>query len=166
MKKDRSNPGLEAITARLDEIHMSSADRLNARAALAQADALAVFILGAYLLCLLLFWLVVPIFYALWRWIDTRLTEYELTSQRLVFRSGVFNRKTEEIELYRVRDSSLDEPLLLRLFGTGNIVLYATDSSAATFVLRAVKAAADVRQKLRAAVEAARDQKRVRSIEA
>jgi len=85
---------------------------------------------------------------------------------RLVFRSGVFNRKTEEIELYRVRDSSLDEPLLLRLFGTGNIVLYATDSSAATFVLRAVKAAADVRQKLRAAVEAARDQKRVRSIEA
>jgi hypothetical protein len=47
MKKDRSNPGLEAITARLDEIHMSSADRLNARAALAQADALAVFILGA-----------------------------------------------------------------------------------------------------------------------
>ena len=122
--------------------------------------------LGAYLLCLLLFWLVVPIFYALWRWIDTRLTEYELTSQRLVFRSGVFNRKTEEIELYRVRDSSLDEPLLLRLFGTGNIVLYATDSSAATFALRAVKAAADVRQKLRAAVEAARDRKRVRSIEA
>jgi len=122
--------------------------------------------LGTYFVCLLLCWLVVPIFYALWRWIDTRLTEYELTSQRLVFRSGVFNRKTEEIELYRVRDSSLDEPLLLRLFGTGNIVLYATDSSAATFVLRAVKAAADVRQKLRAAVEAARDLKRVRSIEA
>ena len=122
--------------------------------------------LGAYLLCLLLFWLVVPIFYALWRWIDTRMTEYELTSQRLVLRSGVFNRKTEEIELYRVRDSSLDEPLFLRLFGTGNIVLYATDASAASFVLRAVKAAADVRQKLRAAVEAARDQKRVRSIEA
>ena len=122
--------------------------------------------LGAYLVCLLLCWLVVPVFYALWRWIDTHLTEYELTSQRLVFRSGVFNRKTEEIELYRVRDSSLDEPLFLRLFGTGNIVLYATDSSAATFVLRAVKAAADVRQKLRAAVEAARDQKRVRSIEA
>ena len=47
MKKDRSHPGLEAITARLDEIHMSSADRLNARAALAQADALADFILAA-----------------------------------------------------------------------------------------------------------------------
>jgi hypothetical protein len=46
MKRDRSNPGLEAIYARLDEIHMSPADRLNARAALAQADALADFFLG------------------------------------------------------------------------------------------------------------------------
>jgi len=122
--------------------------------------------LGTYFVCLLLCWLVVPIFYALWRWIDTRLTEYELTSQRLVFRSGVFNRKTEEVELYRVRDSSLEEPLFLRLFGAGNVVIFATDSSAPSVVLRAVKGAADVRQKLRAAVEMVREQKRVRSIEA
>lgn len=121
---------------------------------------------GTHLLCLLLFWLVVPVFYALWRWIDTRMTEYELTTQRLVLRSGVFNRKTEEIELYRVRDSSLDEPLLLRLFGAGNILLHAIDSSAPDIVLRGVRGAAEVRQKLRAAVEATRDQKRVRSIEA
>jgi len=46
MNQARSNPGLEALYARLDEIHMSPADRLNARAALAQADALADFILG------------------------------------------------------------------------------------------------------------------------
>lgn len=121
---------------------------------------------GAYLLCLVLCWLVVPIFYALWRWIETRLNEYELTSQRLAFRSGVFNRRTEEIELYRVRDTSLDEPLLLRLFGAGNVVVFASDSSTPTLVLRAVKDASDVRQKLRTAVEAVRDQKRVRSIEA
>jgi len=42
----RSNTGLEALYARLDEIHMSPADRLNARASLAQAEALADFILG------------------------------------------------------------------------------------------------------------------------
>lgn len=120
---------------------------------------------GAYLLCLVLCWLVVPIFYALWRWIETSLNEYELTSQRLAFHSGVFNRSTEEIELYRVRDTSLDEPLLLRLFGAGNVVVFATDSSTPTLVLRAVKGASEVRQKLRAAVEAVREQKRVRSLE-
>lgn len=121
--------------------------------------------LGVYVLCLLLCWLVLPVLYALWRWVDTRLTEYELTTQRLVFRRGVFNRKTEEVELYRVRDSSLDEPLFLRLFGVGNVVISATDASTPNFLLRAVKGAADVRQKLRAAVEAVREQKRVRSIE-
>ena len=47
MNRTERNPGLEAIYARLDEIHMSPADRLNARAALAQADALADFILRA-----------------------------------------------------------------------------------------------------------------------
>ena len=41
MDRSKRNPGLEAIYARLDEIHMSPADRQNARAALAQADALA-----------------------------------------------------------------------------------------------------------------------------
>ena len=42
MDHDRNTkPGLEALYARLDEIHMSPADRLNARAALAQADAMA-----------------------------------------------------------------------------------------------------------------------------
>ena len=121
--------------------------------------------LGAYVLCLLLCWLVLPVLYALWRWIETHLTEYELTSQRLVLRRGVFNRKTDEVELYRVRDSSLDEPLFLRLFGAGNVVISATDASTPILLLRAVKGAADVRQKLRAAVEAVREQKRVRSIE-
>ncbi|HZN87312.1 MAG TPA: hypothetical protein VFB53_11070 [Burkholderiales bacterium] len=47
MKHVRSNPGLAALYARLDEIRMSPADRLAARSALAQADALADFLLGA-----------------------------------------------------------------------------------------------------------------------
>jgi hypothetical protein len=47
MTKDRGNRSLEAIYARLEDIHMSAADRLNAKAALAQADALAGFLLGA-----------------------------------------------------------------------------------------------------------------------
>lgn len=40
MTKASSNTSLAAIYARLDEIRMTEADRLAARAALAQADAL------------------------------------------------------------------------------------------------------------------------------
>jgi hypothetical protein len=47
MSQKRSNPGLETLYARLDEIRMSSAERQQARIALAQADALVDFALDA-----------------------------------------------------------------------------------------------------------------------
>ena len=46
MNRKNRNPGLEALYARLDEIQMSTADRLAARHALAQADELVDLILG------------------------------------------------------------------------------------------------------------------------
>jgi hypothetical protein len=47
MKRTRANPGLSAIYARIDKVRMSPADRLNAKSALAQADALADALLAA-----------------------------------------------------------------------------------------------------------------------
>lgn len=45
MKRNRKDKGLETLYARLDEIRMSQADRQAARSALAQADAVAGFLL-------------------------------------------------------------------------------------------------------------------------
>ena len=47
MSTKRKDKRLEALYARLDEIRMSSADRQAARSALAQADAVAEFLLRA-----------------------------------------------------------------------------------------------------------------------
>ena len=47
MNRKRKDKGLEALYARLDEIRMSPADRQAARSALAQADAVADFLLRA-----------------------------------------------------------------------------------------------------------------------
>ena len=46
MSRKRKDRGLEALYARLDEIRMNPADRQAARSALAQADAVADFLLG------------------------------------------------------------------------------------------------------------------------
>jgi hypothetical protein len=46
MKHKKAKPGLEALYARIDAVKMSTADRQIAKASLAQADALADFILG------------------------------------------------------------------------------------------------------------------------
>ena len=71
-----------------------------------------------------------PLLYALagvflilpfWKWLVVRCTELTLTNQRLKVRTGVFSRQTNELELYRVKDTSLEEPFILRLVSLGNI---------------------------------------------
>jgi uncharacterized membrane protein YdbT with pleckstrin-like domain len=121
--------------------------------------------LGVFILCGLLFFLVVPIFYALWKWLVVRSTQYELTSERLKIRSGVINRNLDELELYRVRDYRLDQPLSLRVFSLGNIILTTSDKTTPVVVLRAIRNAEGVREELRTHVEACRATKRVREID-
>ena len=93
--------------------------------------------MGTFILMGLLFWLVIPVFVIAWKWLVTRNIRYELTSQRLRMRSGVFNKKLEEIELYRVRDYRLDQPFFLRLFSLGNIILESSDTTAPVFPIAA-----------------------------
>lgn len=108
--------------------------------------------------------LVIPLGGIVIRWIVTRTTVYELTSQRLRKTSGILNKKLDELELYRVKDSTLEQPLLLRMFGLGNITIMSSDVSLPVLQLSAVPGAYEAREKLRLAVEAERDRKRVRDI--
>ena len=75
------------------------------------------------------FFLVLPFFYALWKWIEVRSTKFTLTDQRLIVASGVFTKRTNETELYRVRDTAIEEPFFYRMFGVGNIIIYSTDEA-------------------------------------
>src|SRR5680860_1073919 len=94
--------------------------------------------LGTYILCVLFFWLIIPVFILLWKWLVVRNTQYELTTQRLRLRSGVLNKESSTLELYRVKDFTVEQPLFLRLFSVANIILETSDKSHPTVVLRAV----------------------------
>jgi uncharacterized membrane protein YdbT with pleckstrin-like domain len=118
--------------------------------------------LGWFLLCLL----VIPIPVAIWQWLETNSTVYTLTDQRLKFTRGVFNKVTEDLELYRVRDTKFQQGLFERLVGLGNIELYTTDETSPTIRLPFIAEAEAVREKIRALVEARRDAKRVRYLDA
>lgn len=116
---------------------------------------------GWFVACLL----IVPIPYAVWLYLQTRTTVYTLTTQRLTIRRGVFTRATEDLELYRVRDSRLEQTVLERLVGIGQVVLHTTDASTPLVQLRNIRDAPGVRERIRALVEARRDAKRVRAFE-
>ena len=121
--------------------------------------------LHIYLLCALFCWLIVPIIYAIVKWIQLRCRRYEITTQRVRIRQGVFSKRTDELELYRVKDSTVLEPFWQRLFGIGNIVITTNDATTPTVTLEALPNAAETREKLRAAIEECRDRKRVRVAE-
>ncbi len=105
---------------------------------------------------------VLPLLFALLRWVQTRCERYVLTNQRLLISRGLLSRSTEEVELYRVKDYSLVEPLAYRIFGLGNIRITTTDDSNAVVLIRAIRHAAGFRDLLRTHVELRRTAKRVR----
>lgn len=121
--------------------------------------------LGTFIIMGLLFWLVIPLFVILWRWLVVKCTKYELTTQRLRSRHGVFNKRTDEIELYRVRDYRYEEPLLLRMFSLGNIVIQTSDKSHPQFTLQAIRNGEELRNTIRTYVELNRTRKGVREVD-
>jgi uncharacterized membrane protein YdbT with pleckstrin-like domain len=121
--------------------------------------------LGSFILLGLFFWLVIPLFVILWKWLVVKNMKYELTTERLRLRHGVFNKKLDELELYRVRDYKLDQPFFLRIFSLGNIILQTSDRSHPTVVIQAIPDAENLREQLRTYVEACRTRKGVRELD-
>ena len=125
--------------------------------------------LGVYLVCglvsLTIIGAVVAVPYACWRYLVVRNTRYELTTQRLKVHTGVLSKQTEELELYRVKDTRFEQSLLQRLFGVGNVVIISTDASTPVAGMTAIAEARSIREKLRHLVETRREQKGVRVTE-
>ncbi len=109
--------------------------------------------------------LIIPLVMWISRWWATKCTTYELTSQRLRIRAGILSKKVDELELFRVRDYTMEQPFLLRLVGLGNMTLITSDATSPTVVMRAIPGIEVVREMLRTAVQNERDRKRVRQMD-
>jgi uncharacterized membrane protein YdbT with pleckstrin-like domain len=106
--------------------------------------------------------LVVPIPWAIWAWLKTKCRVYSLTTERLIIRSGVLNKSTETLELYRVRDLQINEPFWLRLWSLKNIHLCTTDMTTPEVVLDYISSDVDLGTTFRKQIESSRQKKGVR----
>ena len=113
----------------------------------------------------LVLWFLIPLAYAFWKWLELRCRVYEITTERVRVSQGVFTKRTDEIELYRVRDTVVLEPFFYRLLRKGNIVLNTSDVNTPMVTLECVPAAQELQDRLRQSVEACRDRKRTRVAE-
>ena len=107
-----------------------------------------------------LFLLAIPIIYAGWRWLTVQSMRFTLTDQRIIISKGVLNKTTNETELYRVRDTSIEEPFFYRIFGLGNIIVYTTDEATPTHKFIAYRKPHWMKDQIRNYAELCRQQKR------
>lgn len=86
---------------------------------------------------------------------------YEITSEELRHYSGIIKRKQEYIELFRVKDLKIEKPLIYRLFGQGNLIIYSSDKTTPVFRLDAIKEPDEKYKVLRGLVDLNRREKHV-----
>jgi hypothetical protein len=77
----------------------------------------------------------------------------------------VINQHIDEIELYRVKDTTLLRPWWMRLTGLSTITLETSDRGMPKLVIPALPGGAETREILRRQVEIQRDRKRVREMD-
>jgi len=116
---------------------------------------------GPYILLLL----IVPIFIALARYLQTKNKVYELTTERLKTTEGVFSKVTDTLELYRVKDLEKRQPFFYRLVGVENVALNTSDASSPFIFIEAIPSSVGLADKIRNQVEGVRAQKGVREID-
>jgi uncharacterized membrane protein YdbT with pleckstrin-like domain len=109
--------------------------------------------------------LVIPIPWAIYRWLAVKTTVYQLTTERLLTERGILNKTTDTLELYRVRDLQITQPFWIRLFGLENINMITADASTPSVVLDCVPKSLGLPDQFRKQVEEARLRKRVRTVD-
>ncbi len=109
--------------------------------------------------------LILPVLFAIWKFLTVRTQIFELTTERIKITRGVINQHIDEIELYRVKDSQMVRTWWMRLTGLASISLETSDRTMPNLVIPAIRGGNEMREILRRQVELQRDRKRVREMD-
>jgi uncharacterized membrane protein YdbT with pleckstrin-like domain len=98
-------------------------------------------------------------------YLQSRSTRYTLTAQRLRVTTGLLSTTTQELELRRVRDTVVVQPLFQRLLGLGHVMLISADASTPRVTLRSVADPGGLQSTIRSHVQQAYARGGVREID-
>jgi membrane protein YdbS with pleckstrin-like domain len=90
---------------------------------------------------------------------------YVVTTQRVRVVSGLLNKTIQEIELFRVKDTSVHQWFFQRLFGLGTITILSGDAHNPSLVLQGIPKAVELRERLRQEVMSLRQRLNVRELD-
>ena len=114
-----------------------------------------------FVLCIL----VIPIPFAVWKWLVVANTKYTLTTQRFRVRTGVLSKEFDDLELYRVKDLTMRQAFIERMAGLGEITMITSDATTPMVRLHAIAEPMQVHDAVRNAVEKCRRDRGVRELD-
>ncbi len=88
-------------------------------------------------------------------------TRYRLYEDKLVIDTGFFNRREDEVRLYRILDISLNRSFGERLFGLGTIHCCSGDKTSPEFEICRIKKSRELKDLLSDMIETEREKRRV-----
>ena len=89
-------------------------------------------------------------------------TVYSLSEDRLFIKTGLFNLRTEEIILYRIRDISLRRSFGQRIFGVGTVHICSSDHTCPELDVKNIRHSEKVKEIIHEQVEKMKLERRVR----
>ena len=102
----------------------------------------------------------------LYFWIRASSVHYKITTERLVVERGLFGKRMDQIDIYRINVYAVEIPFDQRVLGTGNLVVTAMDKTNPQLIIANLKT--DVRalyEQLRKATENEKRRRGVRMID-
>ena len=107
----------------------------------------------------------IPIGIIVWNYLIVSMWKININEEKLVQKKGVLNLKTDELQIYRVKDITLEQPIWLRLVGLSNISLISSDKSDPFITIPAIRNGDALREDISNAVEKMRRKKGVREFD-
>lgn len=100
----------------------------------------------AWLYLVFLGWLLVGIYLFVSMYVEKWMTERALTNRRLVIKRGLIRRQTEEISFNRIEEVNLNQSILQRILGSGDIRVTGTGSG--EVIMKNIDAPLSVQKKI------------------
>ena len=103
---------------------------------------------------------------AIYFWMKTRGTSYRVTSQRVIVETGVFGKRVDQLDLYRIVDFVVERSFGQRVMGTGTITIDSMDKTSPVTRIEGIKTnIMGLYERLRAASEVEKKQRMVRPMD-
>lgn len=103
-------------------------------------------------------WIIVPIV----KIISLSAKNYKITDQRIIITEGILSRKENEVELFRVRDLSVKQGIMQKMFNVGDITVRSAEVSQSTLFIKGIENAYEIREQLRNSMLQSRKDNNVR----